>query len=567
MAESGGWKRTWLRLSVCAAVLGGLGGLALSGSEHGADHLYRNGLWRVGLEALREELHRSLIWAVGIVAVAWLADWVVSRLDSDRHPSDSKTSPFVASCHRIRTRFMNGLFQVIDRILVPAGAICAAAIIAVEFTTRWGFSEPAPSAPNIVLITVDTFRADHLGSYGYHRPTSPQLDELAARGLRFDHVWSQAPWTLPSMATVHTSLYPSRHRAVSAETPLSRKWVTLAEVLQNGGYRTLAVVSHLFVGRRLGLDQGFEFFDESNARGDDAVTSPRITVTALKALNGEMRVSEPFFLWVHYYDPHFSYVRQEKFGFADGYRGALRSPIQATKLKELERDAQPDDIAFIESVYDEEIAMTDEWIGHLVRGVNRLVEDRPTWFFVTGDHGEYFMEHERLGHGRDVYEELIRVPLIVAGDLDPVLQGRVVKETVELASLARTITRLAGLNSERFGGEDLLELARSGGEPRLSFSEGIYAWGVDDRKLGVVSRDGWKMIHNLDRKTFELYHLGDDPDESRNLWGVGDENAVEAGERLQTALRAFDFQFERPAAVIELTDEEREQLRTLGYAE
>jgi hypothetical protein len=142
-----------------------------------------------------------------------------------------------------------------------------------------------------------------------------------------------------------------------------------------------------------------------------------------------------------------------------------------------------------------------------------------------------------------------------------------VKETVELASLARTITRLAGLNPERFGGEDLLELARSGGEPRLSFSEGIHAWGSDDRKLGVVSRDGWKMIHNLDRKTFELYHLGDDPDESRNLWGVGDENAVEAGERLQTALRAFDFQFERPAAVIELTDEEREQLRTLGYAE
>jgi arylsulfatase A-like enzyme len=393
------------------------------------------------------------------------------------------------------------------------------------------------------------------------------LDELAARGVRFDRAWSQAPWTLPSMATAHTSLYPSQHRAVEAETSLSREWVTLAEVFQNAGYRTLAVVSHLFVGSRLGFDQGFDVFDESNALGDDAVTSPQITVTALKALSREKLKSRPFLLWVHYFDPHFSYVRQRKFGFADGYRGTLRPPIQASKLKELEQESQPSDIAFIESIYDEEVAFTDEWIGQLVRGVNVSVGERPTFFFVTGDHGEYFMEHERLGHGRDVYEELIRVPLIVAGDLDPALQGRVVKETVELASLARTITRLAGLNPERFGGEDLLGLARSGGEPRLSFSEGIYAWGSEDRKLGVVSRDGWKMIHNLDRETFELYHLGDDPGELTNLWGAEDADAVAAGNRLQSALREFDLQSERPAATIELTDEERVQLRALGYAE
>jgi arylsulfatase A-like enzyme len=260
-------------------------------------------------------------------------------------------------------------------------------------------------------------------------------------------------------------------------------------------------------------------------------------------------------------------VRKNKFGFADGYRGKLRSPIKAEKLKELEKDSQPQDIAFIESIYDEEVAFTDEWIGQLIDSIDKIVGKRPTLFFVTGDHGEYFMEHERLGHGRDVYEELIRVPLIVAGDLDPALQGRVVKETVELASLARTITRLAGLNPERFGGEDLLELARSGGEPRLSYSEGIYAWGSDDRKLGVASRDGWKMIHNLDRDSFELYHLGRDPDESTNLWGVEEEGAAEAGNRLRAALLEFAFQSEPPESVIELTDEEREQLRALGYSE
>jgi arylsulfatase A-like enzyme len=544
-----------------------LGGLALSWFENGADHLYRNGLWRIGLEALRADIHRSLVGAIAIVAVASLVGRLAGRREPHPHPSVSQSSPAVTSHHWIWTRIANGLSPVIDRILVPTGAICATAIIAVELTTAWGFSEPAVNAPNIVLITVDTFRADHLGSYGYHRPTSPRLDELAARGVRFDRAWSQAPWTLPSMATAHTSLYPSQHRAVEAETPLSRERLTLAEVFRNAGYRTLAVVSHLFVGRRLGLDQGFDFFDESNARGDDAVTSPQITATALKAIGSELPIAKPFLLWVHYFDPHFSYVRRSKFGFADGYRGTLRSPIKATTLKELEQDSQPRDIAFIESVYDEEVAFTDEWIGELIRVVNRLVGERPTFFFVTGDHGEYFMEHERLGHGRDVYEELIRVPLIVAGDLDPALQGRVVKETVELASLARTITRLAGLNHERFGGEDLLELARSGAEPRLSFSEGNHAWGSDDRKLGVASRDGWKMIHNLDRETFELYRLEDDPGESTNLWGTEDEDAVEAGKRLQKALRAFDVQTERPAPRIELTDEEREQLHALGYVE
>lgn len=550
MAGSGRWKQVWLRLSACVVTIGGLGGLALSWYEDGANHLYRNGLWRIGLEGLRAELHQSLIWAIGIVAASWL----ISRLAHNR-------------TRWLRTRIARGLPPGIDRLLVPAGAVFATAIIAIECVTAWGFSEPAASAPNIVLITVDTFRADHLGSYGYHRKTSPRLDELAARGVRFDRAWSQAPWTLPSMATVHTSLYPSQHRAVGAETPLSRQWVTLAEVLQNAGYRTLAVVSHLFVGSRLGFDQGFAVFDESNAVGDDASSSPQITVTALEALSRATPTSQPFFLWVHYFDPHFSYVRKNKFGFADGYRGKLRSPIKAEKLKELEKDSQPQDIAFIESIYDEEVAFTDEWIGQLIDSIDKIVGKRPTLFFVTGDHGEYFMEHERLGHGRDVYEELIRVPLIVAGDLDPALQGRVVKETVELASLARTITRLAGLNPERFGGEDLLELARSGGEPRLSYSEGIYAWGSDDRKLGVASRDGWKMIHNLDRDSFELYHLGRDPDESTNLWGVEEEGAAEAGNRLRAALLEFAFQSERPESVIELTDEEREQLRALGYSE
>ena len=167
---------------------------------------------------------------------------------------------------------------------------------------------------------IDTLRADHMEAYGYDRRTAPVFDRLASSGVRFQHALSQAPWTLPSMASLHTSLYPSQHGAVGADTALPQAAETLAERLGTLGYHTVAVVSHEFITANHGFAQGFDVFDESNVVGHEAVTSTDLTLTALARLGG---MSEPFFLWVHYFDPHFTYVRHSKFSFADGYEGGL----------------------------------------------------------------------------------------------------------------------------------------------------------------------------------------------------------------------------------------------------
>ena len=127
--------------------------------------------------------------------------------------------------------------------------------------------------PNLVLITVDTLRADHLGCYGHSRPTSPRIDRLAESGLLFERAIAPAPWTLPSVATLHTSLFPREHGALRAKSPLRPELTTLAEVLRDVGYSTIALVTHLFVSRRYGFEQGFHTFDESLMQGHDSVTS------------------------------------------------------------------------------------------------------------------------------------------------------------------------------------------------------------------------------------------------------------------------------------------------------
>ncbi|MDH3214470.1 MAG: sulfatase-like hydrolase/transferase [Myxococcales bacterium] len=143
-----------------------------------------------------------------------------------------------------------------------------------------GESEPRP---DLVLVTIDTLRSDHVGAYGYTRSTTPRIDALAASGVRFDRAYAQAPWTLPSMASLHTSLPPLRHGAVGSSSVLAADVVTLAEVLRDSGYRTIAVVSHQFLGRKHGLSQGFEVFDESQIVADDGSNDEAVKARVTEA--------------------------------------------------------------------------------------------------------------------------------------------------------------------------------------------------------------------------------------------------------------------------------------------
>jgi arylsulfatase A-like enzyme len=441
---------------------------------------------------------------------------------------------------------------------------CAALLAALLGASSCGEERSSPDAPNIVLITVDTLRADHLGCYGHDRDTTPHVDALAADGVLYRNALAQASWTLPSLASLHSSLYPSEHNALGARSRLPEATVTLAEVLAAHGWRTLAVVSHVYAGSRHGMHQGFAEFHEENALWHEAVTSPMVTRDALELLGESSR--EPFFLWTHYFDPHTTFVPHQEFGFAEAPERFGDMRLSHRVLERVARSCTPEQLSYVEAIYDEEIAFTDEHVGRLVDSIRALELGRPTVFVFTADHGEYFMERGRFGHGEDVYQDLVHVPLILAGLPDEGLRGRVVEEVVEIASLPRTLTRLAGLEEAAFQGEDLLALDELASQSRPRFSEGMDAESASRRKHAVIDR-GWKLIRHLDDGRLELYDLNGDPRETRDLSASEDARVVSVREALLAALEAYASREALERQEVQLDEDELDALRDLGYVE
>ena len=449
--------------------------------------------------------------------------------------------------------------------LLGVGLVGGAALLIACLLVVWRLNRGDPARPDLVLITIDTLRADRLELYGSERKTAPALAALGRAGMTYEHAISQAPWTLPAMASIHTSLYPSQHRAILANRRLGPKTVMLAEVLAQNGYETAAVISHLFTSRRFGFEQGFSRFNEKWIADRQAITSEQVTRDALASY--EVSSEAPRFLWVHYFDPHYSYMRHPEYGYADGYQGRLTEEVSYDDLGGLE-GVQPGqipeaDARYARDVYDEEIRYTDLWIGRLIEGLRAAAGDRPVVFLVSADHGEYFSERGRFGHGKDVYHELVHVPLIIAGDHPAISPGSRVGTYVETASIAATMMELAGIGDHPFRGESLLRIAADGARQSAVFTEGNYAWGNEHRKRAVIV-EPWKLIRNFDDGSLELYHLGNDPGEL--LDQREDPRAGPILERLAALLRRFEERkregtFDR----IEVSDEERSHLDSLGY--
>jgi len=431
--------------------------------------------------------------------------------------------------------------------------------------SAWLLNRCPPSRPDLVLITVDTLRADRLELYGNQRETAPKLAALGSRGTTFEQAVSQSPWTLPAMASIHTSLYPSQHGAVMANRKLGPRAVTLAEVLRQNGYRTAAVISHLFTSRRYGFAQGFSRFNERSIASEQDVTSEQVTRDALASY--VFPSDAPRFLWVHYFDPHYSYMRHPEYGFADGYQGRLTDEVRFDDLGGLEGgepgQVSEADARYARDVYDEEIRYTDLWIGRLIDGLREAAGNRQVVFLVTADHGEYFSEHGRFGHGRDVYRELVHVPLIIAGDHPAVRAGQRVSTYVETASIPATLMELAGIEQHLFRGQSLLRVDIGRAQQAPVYTEGNYAWGSDRRKRAVIV-EPWKLIENFDDDRFELYNLDDDPGELVDL--REDSRTLPIQERLAALLKHFEEQKREDSFdPIGVTDEERKRLDALGY--
>jgi len=417
------------------------------------------------------------------------------------------------------------------------------------------------TAPHVVLITIDTLRADHLKLYGHSRETAPAISALAAQGVTFMDAVAPAPWTLPTLASIHSSLYPSEHSVIGAKTRLNNSVETLAETLRRAGYRTIGVVSNRFASTNYGMAQGFDIFDDSQIVGHHDLSSAgltRIAVEKLGAADGP-----PVFLWVHYFDPHFTFVRHPQFGFAEGYTGRFGDQISNADVREAFSDGgvSQDDVTYAKNVYDEEIAFTDKWIGELL-GTDALNGTRKTLTVLTADHGEYFMERGRFFHGEDVYRELVHVPLIIAGDIEPHRRGTTVSETVGLTSIPATIMARLGIEDHSFHGIDLLG-SKEVRQATPVFAEGSHLWGRGNKNKAIIT-PRWKLIHTPETGAVELYNRSEDPAEQDNLYSGSLPPELHI---LHTQLTAFPASSATAPAEAETTPETIRQLEALGYVE
>jgi arylsulfatase A-like enzyme len=415
--------------------------------------------------------------------------------------------------------------------------------------------------PNVILISVDTLRPDHLETYGGLRKTAPHIAGLSARGFVFSNAYAQAPWTLPSLASLHTGLYPYLHGAEAFNRAMRVEETTLAEAMKDNSYFTVGVTSAWFASRVYGFAQGFDIFDQSQVSGSDSVTSRRVTEAAVRYL--KQNSGRKFFLWVHYYDPHSDYMRHPEYAYADWYTGLLPSALGPSYLDHIRNRLGTEDQRYLLDVYDEEITFTDAAIGQLLQALGEMKLVDNTIIVLTADHGEEFMDHNGIGHGKNLYDETIRVPLVIAGATPPIHRQLDLNTPVETRSLGRTILNMCGAYSTPFPGTDLLAQGQGSQNRPLAFSQRSSYQGKATNEA-VISA-GWKLIHNLVADSYELYDLRQDRHEKLNLFPGSNEAQQNAGAALAGQLKGFGIGASKSARPAKLTEEELKRLRSLGY--
>jgi len=399
-----------------------------------------------------------------------------------------------------------------------------------------------PSTPsyNILLITLDTTRADHIGCYGYKPAKTSNLDRLAREGVRFARVYCPAPLTLPSHASIMTGLYPVTHGVRNNGHDLPSGIRTLAEILKGRGYSTAAFVSSFSVDSRFGLDRGFDVYDDTfrselpfktqNAERRAEETFSRFSRWLEN--NGQNR----FFGWVHYYDPHLPY-----------------DPPSPYK-EEFARDP-----------YDGEISYMDRYVGAVLKRLKEKGVLERTIVVVAGDHGEGLGDKVEIGHGIFLYEETLRVPLILH-NLAVFPRAQVIENQVRLIDVAPTLLEIIGLKNEAAGmtGQSLVPWLRGKNRGDLdSLVETFYprenfGW---SELIGLVS-GRWKYIQS---PRPELYDVKKDPGEMEDLSASSAGKAGELKKMLEQELLGSSAGDRSANGRTAVRPEDQERLRSLGY--
>ncbi len=418
---------------------------------------------------------------------------------------------------------------------------------------------------NVILISIDTLRADHLGCYGYSRETSPKIDRLARESLVFDDAISQSSWTAPAHASIFSGLTPDRHGLVYFRDPgrLDDDLVTMPEMLAEAGYRTVGFTGGGYVSSDFGLAQGFELY-ESRSRD----FAPNLA--AARSWLEEWDTDEPFFMFLHGYDVHRPYDASRFNTFVD-YDGDFEIEKFCT-APETRRHPGDAILRYVVAQYDAGIVEVDRLLGRFFEYLEQSGLMDETVLVVTSDHGDEFFEHGGCDHKHSVYRELIHVPLIVR--LPGGASGRVAPTVPASIGIPSTIAGIVGIGDPP-GGEklDLLRVARRGRYegPPVESETGRHLSVLQHWK-GVTAGD-WKLIYSRDDtrdsrpRRFELYHRGEDPGEMRDVVGANPKVAARMKGLLFPGSEPV-LEPEKPAAgTLNGNTELLEQLESLGYLE
>lgn len=462
-------------------------------------------------------------------------------------------------------------------------------------------SAPA-SAPNVLLIVIDALRPDHLSLYGYERKTSPHLEEFAQEGVVFSEAFANSPWTKPSTATMFTSLYPSTHNVNLWASALSPELVTLPEVLQAHGYATGLFAANTLVSPQFGFAQGVDRFYYNDvprfdrlilghvvsrlrrrsgrlvSPDESGIHIPRVSGPALnRALIDWLRTLKggPFFAYLHYMEPHDPYGAPApytvQFDVVDPDAPAIpqmrppSSPFGALQPFTQDEPLAPRQVRHLIARYDGEIAYVDQVVGELFEALRELGLYDRTLIIVTADHGEEFYEHGGWSHGHSLFNEVLRVPLIMRY-LPAWPTGTVVAQTARHVDLMPTVLDLCGIPTVNgLEGRSLVPLLRAPEASRDSrpvysevFHGGSYARAVQD--------GGFKLIesHAGPRTLWLLFDLAEDPEERRPL----DADAHPRGPQLKQLLASFrerSLQGAVAPQMVQVDLDTKEELRALGY--
>lgn len=423
---------------------------------------------------------------------------------------------------------------------------------------------------NVVLISIDSLRADHLSCYGYHRPTSPSLDRLATEGTRFATAYTVSPWTLPSHATMLTGRYPLSHGAVTADRRISSATPTLASALKRAGYSTGGFVSYEFLRRRYGFHIGFDHYDDfttdldTDAEERTARTGPLLNSQIIPWIEAQKR---PFFLFIHYFDVHWDYDPPPPFDtvFDPEYVGPDLRPFLDNPA--IHPGMPKRHLDHLIALYDGEIRFTDQVVGEIVTTMDRLGIGQDTLLIVTADHGDEFFEHGSKGHTQTLYDEVMRVPLIVRWPRG-LASGQVVDAPVSLVDLAPTVYDLTGLPAPAgIEGRSLAPLLLGKDRPTAPIY-GHLTGRKRPHNWAMVRRGGKKFLQHLRTPHAELYDLAIDPGEQKNLFG--DTDAQSLTDPLLDWLRqqwaAYRLLPENEQQIV-MDSHNTERLRALGYIE